>query len=638
MIASIAPLKRLPRSSSIFDYAVPHDLEKNIQPGQLVIVEFRKKKEYGIVLSTSTTMNTDYAYKPLDSIVHTTPLFLLQHRQLLREISILYGVSIATLCKTSVLPLQKRKLKKLELLPDSAPFSTKPASSNSYFLYQNEVEHALLFSQIKNFHTTLILVPEISKLSSVEKFATNNSSAKIIVWRSDLSIKEKFDLWLQIRNNTEPLIVIGTRSAITLPFTRLDQIIMDFEHDEQYKNYDQQPKFHTRDMVGILTRLYACNCTYASFSPSFELYYSIVKDTLLCNMGTRTYTSGLLFTTQGRADSIRIIEHTQFSQKDQVCSITTEEAIVTRARENTTDIVILVQRKGYATMVICSDCGHVETSLDARLPMIYRKETKMMYAPYSSETRPLPLTCSVCASTKLRLQGIGTEKVATYFSHLFKKEGISLPVFRIDDNTESSVFGHLESTAPRLLIGTEKVLSYIRYNQTSIFAILDLDRFLAIPEYNSFEHIVHLIDEFNYHRYENSQLLFEVSSGEKNIFKLFAERDRVYRTELSLRQTLSYPPYQSMIKYTLSSVSPAHARTLANNLRHTIALRLTEHHIPATLSEIYETHPNFEKRKYWYGILLKTEAKYIPSIAELLHPFLPRECIVDIHPLSVLSP
>ena len=638
MIASISPLKRLPRFSSIFDYAIPHNLEKDVVPGQLVIIEFRKKKEYGIVLSISNDDHAEYAHKELDSIVHKTPLLSSKHQSLLQELALLYAVSPGTLYKTSVLPLQKRKLKKLELTPIVDSYQAKQTFSDSYFLYQNEVEHELLFSQLKDSHTTLILVPEVSKLESTQKFAAQNFSGKIIVWKSDLSVKEKFDLWLQVRNNEEPLIVIGTRSVVTLPFMRLDRIIMDFEHDEQYKNYDQQPKFHTRDVIKILARLHSCDCTYASFSPSFQLYYSILKEKLPCVKGTLPYTSGLLFGFQGVSHSIRVIEHASQIREDRVCSIVTEDTILKGARDNAGDMVVLLQRKGYATMVICSNCGHVETAQNSGLPMIYRKETRMMHSPYDGEVRPLPLICSVCASTKLRLQGMGTEKVASYFSSLFKKEKISMSVIRMDDNTDQSVFESLKTDTRRLLIGTEKILSHIRYSQTSVFVILDLDRFLAIPEYNSFEHMVHLIDEFNYHRIPDSQLLFEVSSGEKSLFKLFSERDRVYRTELSLRQTLGYPPYQSMIKYTLSSISKAGARTLTNNFRRDIALRLTEYHIPATLSEIYESHPNFEKAQYWYGVLLKTSTEHIRKIAELIHPTLPRECIVDIHPLSILSP
>ncbi len=638
MIASVVPLKRLPRFSSIFDYAIPHTLENDVLPGQLVIIEFRKKKEFAIILRTSTEHSTEFAYKPIDSIVHPIPIFLTTHLRLLQQLSVLYAVSLATLCKTSLLPLQKRKLTKIILTPEALLPTHSTTPSQSYVLYQTEQEHRALFGNLTESHTTLVLVPEVSKLADIHRFITDTTNSPILIWRSDLSIKEKYDLWLRVRNATEPIIIIGARSALTLPFRRLDRIIMDFEHDEQYKNYDQQPKFHTKDIVALLANLYQCQVTYSSFSPSFDCYYSIVKNSLPCTTGNHTYQSGLLFITDTTSNSIRIIEHTQQTREDRICSIAIEDSIREIAQKQVGDATILVQRKGYATTVICKDCGHIEVSKESGVPMIYRTETRMTHAPYSGERRPLPLTCSSCGSTTLRLQGIGTEKVASFFSDIFKKENINMPIFRIDDNTEHSTFEKLSADTPRLLIGTEKILSYIRHDKTQAYVILDFDRFLAIPEYNSFEHAVHLVDELNYYRSHNSQLLLEVSSGEKNFFRLFKERDRVYRTELSLRQQLGYPPYQSMIKYTVASFSRGSAQTLAHNLRQEIALRLTNRGIPATLSEIYETHPNFEKMKYWCGILLKTNSENVLKIAEIIHPHLPKECIVDIHPLSVLSP
>ena len=637
MIASIVPIKRLPRFSSIFDYAIPPDLESIAMPGQLVIIEFRKKKEFGVIVKISEKQNTEYSYKLLDSIVHPTPLFSEKHQQLLHELSVLYAVSLATLYKTSILPLQKRKLKKLELVPDTTTRSTS-SFSESYFLYTNQQEHRLLFSDLPKFHTTLVLIPEISKLEETERSLKEHSTAPIVIWRSDLSIKEKYDVWLQIRNNKAPLIILGTRSSVTLPFSRLDHIIMDFEHDEQYKNYDQQPKFHTFDLVRMIGRVYESTIVYASFTPSLERYYSILKEKLPCSIGASTYHSGLLFAPEDISGSVRIIEHTSRSQENRICSIAIEDSIMSLARKRTGDAVVLVQRKGYATMIICKDCGHIETSQASGLPMIYREDTRMMYAPYDREVRPLPLVCSSCRSTKLQLQGIGTERVASFFSTLLKKENSLMQVFRIDDNTDTTTFEKLASDTPRLLIGTEKILPYIRHDKTNVYAILDLDRYLAVPEYSALEHVIHLIDEINYYRIPDSELLLETVSSDKNVFKLFSERDRVYRTELSLRQKLGYPPYQSMIKYTISSFSKTSVRTLAQHFRNDLALRLTQLNIPATLSEIYETHPNFDKGKYWYGVVLKTNSSYLKKIAASIHTNLPRECVVDIHPLSVLSP
>lgn len=639
MIASIVPVKRLPRYSCVFDYQVPEHLEKNIKPGQLVVIEFRQTLEFGIVQMISHKEDISFNYKPIDSIVHEVPLISTHTQNLLFTLSQQYATSLSTLYKTSLLPLQKRKLSKMVLTDVSDTYDKKNTFSESYIVYSNEIEHRLLFSPLATADTSLVLVPEVTQLEIVKKLITATYNTPIILWHSDLSPKEKFELWLKIRNNTEPLIILGTRSTLTLPFPRLDLIIMDYEHDQQYKSYDQQPKLHARDIVPLLGEKYQATCVYSSFSPSFDCYYRIVKEKLPCMIGTEKYTDGLLFPDPlVSSDQIRVIEHIPQMRDKRVCSITTEEHLLALGHEHIQDAVILVQRKGYATYVICKDCGHIERSKTSGLPMIFRKETGLLHDMYGRESRNVPLFCDKCKSTVMVLGGIGSEKIASYVTEIFTKEKITTPIFRIDDNTDDSIRAHLANDDPRVIIGTEKILPYIRKERTGLYVILDVDRYLALPEYTAFEHLVHLIDECTYQMSPNSECIVETASSEKPLFKLFSERDRVYRTELGFRQKLLYPPYQSMIKYTLSGPDQNTAARVASLFRTDLKKQLTETGISATISEIYATHPNFHKQMYWQGVLVKTTSKNIPKIAQTIHTRLPNGCIVDLNPVSVLSP
>lgn len=638
MIASIVPVKRMPRHSCVFDYFVPESLQHSVRPGQLVRIPFRQTIEFGVVLSISPLADEKIDYKSIESLVYEYPLIQEQTQKLFSTISQLYATSLSTLYKTALLPLQKRKLSKTTLVEQSHN-SDKQKFSESYVVYCTEDEHILLFSSLVQAHTSLILVPEVRQIETVKKLISSIGTIEIVIWHSELSPKEKFDLWLKIRNNTEPLIVLGTRSALTLPFPRLDLIVMDYEHDDQYKSYDQQPKIHTRDIVPILGAVYGSKCVYGSFSPSFESYYRIVKEKLLCTTAHKPYTGGLLFLAPLISpDQIRIIEHIPQARDTRICSISSEERLVALGHERARDAIILVQRKGFATYVICKDCGNIERSTSTGLPMIFRKDTGRLHDAYGRESRTIPTSCSNCKSTMLILGGIGSEKVASSISELFVREKITMPVFRIDDNTPDSVLRELNKDIPRVLVGTEKVLSYVRKEKTGLYLLLDFDRYLALPEYSAFEHTIHLIDECTYQLPPNSTCIIETTSGEKPLFKVFSEKDRVYRTELSVRQKLLLPPYQSMIKYTLSGITKQIALQSAEKFLSILKKTLTEAGFSATISEIYETHPGFEKGVYWHGILVKVAKKDIVQITTLIHPHLPHGCIVDINPLSSLSP
>ncbi|HRH23069.1 MAG TPA: hypothetical protein PK295_00340 [Candidatus Magasanikbacteria bacterium] len=639
MIATIVPLKRLPRHTSLFDYSIPTELEDTIAQGQLVQIQLRKTLEFGVVISVSAAQNSNYAYKPITAIVHDIPLFPPATQSVLRELSILYATSLATLYKTSSLPIQKRKIKKIALEPHTLVSIPESKFEESYVLYNTAEEEARFFSSLDHVHTTLILVPEVTQIETLKNILQKNNSPEVVIWQSDLSEKDKFNLWLRVRNNIDPIIILGTRSSLALPFTRLDRIIITHEHDEQYKSYDQQPKYHARDVVRLLGTQYQSQCIYTSFSPSFDLYYKIVKEKMPCIANGSTYSGGLLFETRKAIhETIHIIEHTPQPRDGRVSSIITEERIVEVATKKSQDIVILVQRKGFATMVVCKNCGHIETSPLTGLPMTYREDTRMMHGTHGDEQRPLPTTCSVCKSTMMLLRGAGTEKIASYFSELFTKEDILIPVFRIDDNTSADTLAKLNDSTPRVIIGTEKIFPHIRPESTGLYVILDLERYLAIPEFQTFEHVVHLLSTFNYLRNTNSQFIIETNSSDKPIFKLFSEPDRIYRTELSLRQKLGYSPYQSVIKYTLSSVHKSGTRTRAEHFREDITRQLTQANIIATVSEIFETHPAYHKGMYWWGVIVKTAPKDVRRVAELLTPYLPTGCVVDLNPISIFSP
>ncbi len=637
MIASIVPVKRLPRHSFLFDYKIPTELESKVAVGQLIIIELRKKLEFGIIVALSTEENSSYAYKEITKLVHEVPLIPDSTQKLLVTISKRYGTALSTIYKTTLLPLQKRKLKSIALEPGNKKY-VRETMTEEYFLYRDASEYSALFSKINTEHSTLITVPEVQYIQLVKNEIEKKIAMPIIEWHSDMSQKEKFDIWLRIRNNTGPIVVIGTRSALTLPFITLDTIIMDREHDDQYKSYDQQPKIHAKDIVPLLGELHKAHIIYSSFSPSFESYYKISKEQLPCTVGESTYTGGLLFNSkQSLYKGIRFIEHTPLAKSSKICSLQTEDELLKIGSEGTHDAVVIVQRKGFATSVVCRDCGHIERSEKTGLPMVYQSSTNTLYSSHEGESKPLPLSCPVCGSTIIVLSGIGTEQVESYLIKLFRDNTITTPIIRIDETTPLSP-KKFQKTQSAILVGTEKALPYIRGKQTALYTILDIDRQLAIPEYTATERALHLVDELCYLSEPESQLILETTSTNKPFFTFASAKDRLYRTELSFRQQLGYPPYKLMVKYTLGSLRPHDARRTAEDFARQILVTLTEHNISASLDGPYETHPRFDKRMYWWGILLKINHSDINLIVRHIHSSLPTSCIVDIHPISILSP
>lgn len=638
MIATIVPLRRLPRSFSVCDYLVPDTLRESIAIGQLVHIPLRSTREFGIVVNLSATLDPTFGYKEIESIAHITPLVPAYTMHFLASLALQYAVSLSTLYKTSLLPIQKRKITKISLSPLLQPQIHDTSPSPTYVLYHNEDEYMSILQNISPDNVTLFLVPEVQDIPSVQTIL-NTLALPIYVWHSELTIKQKFDTWLAIRNEIHPHIVIGTRSAVTLPFTTLDTIIMDREHSDQYKNYEQQPRYHTKDVVQTLARIHGAALVYADFSPSCESYYHIAKKHFPTTIGTQPYTDGLVFATQQSTHKqpLRLIEHTHTPRTPRICADSTEQTILDKLEQDKSDVAVILERKGYATAVVCKECGHIERSHNTGLPMVYRASTNRLYAPYTKESRPMPTTCDTCTSHMITLSGIGTEQVESYFRDILTTHHIDADIIRIDDHTVG-VDTQKGNKKPTLYIGTTKLLSHTTPTSISLYALLDAGRTLSLPEYTAPARLRHLIDEIEYIRLPTSDFIIETTSLETPFFTSLGQKDRFYRTELNMRQKLGYPPYQTMIKYVCGALRATDALHRATRLSHDISRRLTKHTLPATVSDPYDTHPNFAKRMYWYGILLQADPAHIDAIIQAIHPALPHGCIVDINPISILSP
>ena len=240
MIAHVIPLRRFPRHLQLFDYVVPENLESSIAVGQLLQIPFRKSLLFGLVFDLSNETNDKL--KEVDSIVCTTPIASKPYFEYIKNISERYATSFGHTANIGMLPLQKRKLSKLKLEPLQENNSQEIARNVSVYSLHNEHAEKLQSSINQN---TLIVAPEIYLLDEVFECLTEEQKSNTVLWHSELSQKEKFQRWLQIRNS-EKTIVLSTRSGMLLPFPKLDTIIVDYEHDENHKQWDGTPRIHVK--------------------------------------------------------------------------------------------------------------------------------------------------------------------------------------------------------------------------------------------------------------------------------------------------------------------------------------------------------------------------------------------------------
>lgn len=609
MIAKIIPLKNLPSNFFVFDYLIPKKIEKKIKIGQLVKIELRKTIIFGIVYSLENKNNNNL--KEVLEIIEEKILIDQTDLKIYNELAQFYKISLANLIKMALLPLQKNKLKKLKLKNFSKKKILK--TKREYFLYNDEKEHEKLYSKLKTKQSTLILVPEIRFLNSIEKLISKNLKDKIIFWHSELSPKEKFDNWLKIKNR-EKKIVIATRSALLLPASFYDNIIIDFEQDENHKQWEGSPKFSTKDVVEIINKITKKNITFASYSPSFEKYYEITKNNLKINQ--KLSTEKLIFKDKKQKNiSIYDFNREQNFYQSAIFSLQIELEIK-KEIENKKNIFIYINKKGFSSTFHCKKCNFInyQTNLNT-----YKEDFNSV--------------CPKCNSKLTRLDGIGTETVEKYIQKLNTNN--EYQIIKIDSDTKNTIINFEQ---PQIYIGTEKAFSQIDWQKINSFIILDLDRQLAIPEFMMTEKIWHNLAEINYFRNPESQILIQTRNPDHVFFKSLGEIDRIYRYELNTRKKLLYPPYSYLIKYFHLGINKNENKEKVEMTFKNISSLLTKHAINVKMIAVFEMQTSFYSKVNYYAFALKLDNENFFETIKFINQYIENDYKIDPNPINLISP
>jgi len=618
MIASVIPIKRMPRHLSPFDYRVPDTLEGKILVGQLVRIPLRKSIEFGLVFSIKNTDTQEGGVKDIDSLVHEEPLVSGKQLDLIQTMGTWYGISMATIAKMMLLPMQKRKLKTIALSPDNLTTKKSPGKT-TYHHYKTPGDHKNTLQNISQ-DQTLILVPETQHIDEVFDLLTPEQQEETLAWYSGLSTKEKFEKWLQVRNS-EKRIIIGTRGAVLLPYQHLENIIIDFEHKENHKHWDQTPRFHTKDVAGHLAQTHGATLHLMSHSPSVESYFHIHKKNFQTAKNLELRTPDFEF--------INMANERRGGNYD-ILSNTLQEKLL----EAKQDVFLYINKLGYASTVGCNDCGKVQRCEYCTLPLIYHEKTKTLECRYCRTKKSMIPQCKTCKSTIVQMFGVGTEQVETHVRKLLG-ENHAHDIVRVDSTVASPP---TTSDRPRILIGTKMAFSHVRWEHTGLIVFLDIDQEFRIPEFGAGERAWHTLHEVEYRKHEDATCLVQTVDPGHLVPRSLTEPDRFYRTDLNLRRSLGYPPYMYLVRYFYGHPNQNLAKSQAEKLFELFGEGLTKRQKSITVLPPLEMHPRYYRGKFWYTILVKVSTETWQEDLVMMNKLVPNTWRIDPNPISILSP
>ncbi len=486
---------------------------------------------------------------------------------------------------------------------------------------KTQVYLRLIAQAVEEGKQTIVLVPEISLTPQAIAAFTAVFGEKVAIQHSGLSLGERMDQWKKIRAG-QVCIAVGTRSAIFAPFTNLGLIIIDEEQEHTYKS-EASPRFHARDVARFRSAQNNCLLVLASATPSVESYYYAQKGAYRLVRLEERYGGALL-------PNVEIVDMGQQLREGNDLALSRE--LLAQMEENLAkgeQTILLLNRRGYHTKVICTGCNTAAVCPNCSIAMTYHAANKRLLCHYCGYSRPADEKCPVCGGSYLRYQGIGTQKLEEELHELFPKAR----VLRMDADTTMTKNAHSEKFRAfaagdyDIMIGTQMVAKGLHFPQVTLVGVLAADASLFGDDFKCQERTFSLI----------TQVIGRSGRGEKHgraMIQTFVPDNKVieqasgqdyegfFREEILGRKIMLYPPFCSICAIGFSGPMESQvieaARRFLKDLKQTAAREFP--HLPLrvlgpTASMIVKV-----SGKYRYKILIKCKntADFRRMIAGLL--------------------
>lgn len=479
----------------------------------------------------------------------------------------------------------------------------------------------------------IVLVPEIALTGQIVARFKARFGDDVIVIHSKLSAGERFDAWQRLQKN-EAGIVIGARSAIFAPISNLGIIIVDEEHEFTYKQ-EESPRYHVRQVALEKVKVQGCVVVFGSATPSIETYYEALAGThKLLTMSERIDNAVL--------PEVTVVDMRQELQmgRKSVISLPLQELLKSTLAKKE-QAIILLNRRGYATFVMCRECGYIVRCKQCDISMVYHSVGNRLRCHYCQREEAAPTICPSCESRYIRYFGTGTQKLEEELTKYFPEAR----VIRMDQDTTGGKLSHdriLSSFARGeydILLGTQMVAKGHDVKNVTAVGIIAADSILNLPDFRAAERVFSLITQAAGRAGRGDKagkVIVQTYNPEHYAVKAGAMHDYedFYRAEIDYRKSLKYPPLSQFVKFTIQAEDGRkveyQAQQLINRLKESLCPYKHTEIIGPFWSSIARLRGIFRM-----NILLKTtNLEEIRSALLMLE--IEENTIVDVDPVSLM--
>lgn len=406
----------------------------------------------------------------------------------------------------------------------------------------------------------LYMLPEIAITTQITERLGKLFGEQLLVYHSKFSDNERVEVWNRLLHAHSPMLILGVRSSLFLPFSDLGLIIVDEEHETSYKQQDPSPRYNARNAAMVLAGMHGGKTLLGSATPSIDSYFNALSGKYgLVELKTRFGTH--------QSPKVIPVNIKELKRKKQMKHPIFSPPLIQSMRQaldNGEQVILFQNRRGFAPITECKECGWVPRCVNCDVSMTYHKYHNNLVCHYCGYTIRLPEICPSCGSSNFQMQGFGTEKVEEEIALLFPDVNVE----RMDMDTTRTrtayerIIGDFDRGKTQILIGTQMISKGLDFGNVGVVGILNADGLMNYPDFRAHERAFQLMLQVSGRtgrRDKQGTVILQTSQPEHPLIQMVirsAYREMV-DWQLSERSIFHYPPYFRLIVLVLRSKNEA---------------------------------------------------------------------------------
>lgn len=461
---------------------------------------------------------------------------------------------------------------------------------------KTEIYIKLIQEALDEGRQVLYLLPEIALTEQIINRLKKYFGDRVGVYHSRYDNNERVEIWQQVMNfrsqrvnestgqrvETQRLgdsvslrlcdskyqIIIGSRSAVFLPFSDLGLIIVDEEHDSSFKQIDPAPRYSARDLAALMSKMFHARLLLGSATPSFESYFNAKQNKYHLVSLTERY--GGVEMPEIIVDDLRVETRRKTMQAN--FGKTLVEAM-NKTLEQKNQVILFQNRRGFSLRIECDHCNYIPQCINCDVSLIYHKNQNILKCHYCGYTTSVPTECPNCHSTDLKMHGFGTERIEDDLKVVFPDANsarLDLDTTRTK-NSYQYILEQFQNKETDILVGTQMVTKGLDFDSVKVVGVLNADNMLTFPDFRAYERSFQLMEQVSGRagrKGDKGKVIIQTYQPYHPVILNVISHDYVkfYEEQMPIRRQFNYPPYSRLVMIKLKDVDNIKLNKAASEL------------------------------------------------------------------------